>query len=55
MFEPFNYYYYTKNWVFREHREVCPHLEGDDNGKLGLTEDLMRVLVINDRAGIYGE
>lgn len=30
-------------------------LKGDEEGKLGLTEDLMRVLVINDRAGIYGE
>lgn len=31
------------------------YLKGDEEGKLGLTEDLMRVLVINDRAGIYGE
>ena len=30
-------------------------LQGDENGKLGLTEDLMRMLVINDRAGVYGE
>ena len=30
-------------------------LKGDEEGKLGLTEDLMRLLVINDRAGIYGE
>ena len=30
-------------------------LHGDESGKLGLTEDLMRVLVINDRAGVYGE
>lgn len=29
-------------------------LQGDENGKLGLTEDLMRVLVINDRAHLYG-
>ena len=27
-------------------------LKGDENG-LNLTEDLMRILVINDRAGIY--
>ena len=25
----------------------------NDNGDLGLTEDIMRILVINDRAGIY--
>lgn len=31
------------------------YLKGDEEGKLELTEDLMRVLVINDRAGIYGE
>lgn len=30
-------------------------LQGDKNGNLGLTEDLMRMLVINDRAGAYGE
>lgn len=30
-------------------------LIGDEDGKLGLTEDLMRQLVINDRAGLYGE
>lgn len=29
-------------------------LRGDENGRLGLTEDLMRVLVINDRAHLYG-
>ena len=29
-------------------------LQGDENGKLGLTEYLMRVLVINDRAHLYG-
>ena len=28
--------------------------EGDDKG-LNLSEDLLRTLVINDRAGIYGE
>ena len=27
-------------------------LQGDENG-LGLTDDLLRVLVINDRAGLY--
>ena len=31
------------------------YLKGDEEGNLGLTEDLLRVLVINDRAGIYGE
>lgn len=30
-------------------------LAGEDGGKLGITYDLLRVLVINDRAGIYGE
>lgn len=29
-------------------------LKGDEEGKLGLTYDLMRMLIINDRAGIYG-
>ena len=28
-------------------------LKGDENGELGLTEDLMRTLVINDRIGLY--
>lgn len=31
------------------------YLKGDENGKLGLTEDLMRLYVVNDRAGVYGE
>jgi hypothetical protein len=26
-----------------------------DNGELGLTNDLLRILVINDRAGINGD
>ena len=30
-------------------------LKGDDEGKLGLTYGLMRMLIINDRAGVYGE
>ena len=29
-------------------------LKGDEDGKLRLTYDLMRMLIINDRAGIYG-
>ena len=28
-------------------------LVGDENGELGLTDELLRVFVINDRAGIY--
>lgn len=28
-------------------------LEGDENGKLGLTTELLRVFVTNDRAGVY--
>lgn len=28
-------------------------LQGEDGGRLGLTYDLMRLLVINDRAGVY--
>lgn len=31
------------------------YLKGGSDGKLGLTEDVMRILVINDRAGVYGE
>ncbi len=31
------------------------YLKGDADGKLGLTEDLMRLYVVNDRAGVYGE
>ena len=31
------------------------YLKGDKNGALGLTNDLLRMLVINDRAGVYGE
>ena len=30
-------------------------LKGDEDGKLGLTYDLMRMLIINDRAGVYGK
>ncbi len=30
-------------------------LKGNENGELGLTEELLRVLVINDRMGVYGE
>ena len=30
-------------------------LKGNENGELGLTNDLLRMLVINDRAGVYGE
>lgn len=28
-------------------------LKGDENGKLGLTDELLRVFVTNDRAGVY--
>lgn len=28
-------------------------LKGDENGCLGLTDELLRAFVINDRAGIY--
>lgn len=28
-------------------------LQGDENGCLGLTDELLRVFVTNDRAGIY--
>lgn len=28
-------------------------LKGDENGELGLTDELLRVFVTNDRAGIY--
>ena len=31
------------------------YLKGDDEGKLGLTDELLRIFVINDRAGVYGE
>jgi len=31
------------------------YLRGGEDGRLGLTDDLMRMLVINDRAGVYGE
>lgn len=30
-------------------------LKGDEEGKLGLTEDLMRMFIVNDRAGVYRE
>ncbi|MEG2381894.1 MAG: N-acetylmuramoyl-L-alanine amidase, partial [Oscillospiraceae bacterium] len=29
------------------------YLKGDENGKLGLDDNLLRMLVINDRAGVY--
>jgi len=28
-------------------------LEGDENGKLGLTDEMLRLFVTNDRAGVY--
>jgi len=28
-------------------------LKGDENGCLSLTDELLRVFVINDRAGVY--
>lgn len=28
-------------------------LKGDDEGKLNLDENMLRMLVVNDRAGIY--
>lgn len=28
-------------------------LKGDENGRLGLTDELLRVFVVNDRAGLY--
>ena len=31
------------------------YLKGDEEGKLNLDENMLRMLVINDRAGIYGE
>lgn len=31
------------------------YLKGDNEGKLNLDENMLRMLVINDRAGIYGE
>lgn len=31
------------------------YLKGDDKGNLNLDDNLIRILVINDRAGIYGE
>ncbi|MCR4719714.1 MAG: N-acetylmuramoyl-L-alanine amidase [Firmicutes bacterium] len=31
------------------------YLHGDEEGKLNLDENILRMLVINDRAGIYGE
>ncbi|MGN0162808.1 MAG: CHAP domain-containing protein [Candidatus Ornithomonoglobus sp.] len=30
------------------------YLQGYENGKFGLTDEMLRVFVINDRAGIYG-
>ena len=29
-------------------------LQGDEKGRLGLTEEMLRIFVINDRAGVYG-
>ena len=35
--------------------EMCirDSLKGDENGCLSLTDELLRVFVINDRAGVY--
>ena len=29
-------------------------LQGDEKGRLRLTEEMLRIFVINDRAGVYG-
>ena len=31
------------------------YLQGDENGRLGLTDEMLRVFVINDRVGVYGD
>ena len=31
------------------------YLKGDEEGKLNLDDNMLRMLVINDRAGLYGE
>ena len=31
------------------------YLKGDENGRLNLTDDLLRLYVVNDRAGVYGD
>ena len=31
------------------------YLKGDENGNLGLNDTMIKILVINDRAGIYGK
>ena len=31
------------------------YLKGDEEGKLNLDDEMLRILVINDRAGLYGE
>ena len=31
------------------------YLQGSENGKLNLTDEMLRIFVINDRAGVYGE
>ena len=28
-------------------------LQGNENGELGLTDEMLRIFVINDRAGLY--
>ena len=30
-------------------------LKGDDNGELELSDDMLRMFVVNDRAGVYGD
>lgn len=31
------------------------YLKGDEDGKLDLTDEMLRMFVVNDRAGLYGE
>lgn len=54
---PVVYNYIDENlpgWAYETVKKLCDRgfLKGDENG-LGLTEDLLRILVINDRAGLY--
>jgi len=45
------------DWAFSTVKKMADKgfLKGNEKGELGLTDELLRIFVINDRAGVYGE
>jgi len=45
------------DWAFSTVKEMADKgfLKGNENGDLCFMDELLRIFVINDRAGVYGE